>query len=121
MAEEGIFCTNADVLKKATIFATSAGSDEAFTNAFITQAESYINVLTRKNWSDIFTAKNIDVKNILKEAASNLAAIYVINYDTSLFPSRTMYRDTINTLWARFQQCITLLSDPKAVIFMEGA
>ena len=52
MADTGIFCQNADVLRKAGANASSTATAEAYTNDFIAQAESVINAMTRYNWSD---------------------------------------------------------------------
>ena len=96
---------------------------EAYTNEYIAQAEAYINVVTRKIWATstaTFAALNVNVRKILSEAASNLAAIYVISYDMSGFTSRVEAEDMINVLYARFIQCIQILQDQEAVTYMSG-
>jgi len=121
MADTGIFCTSAEVLQKAGAKASATSKAEAYTNSFVAQAESFINILCHTNYSDTYTTLNIDKKAILKEAASNLAAIYVINYDFSGFTTRTEAEDMINILWARFQQCIEILSASTNVTFLNNA
>src|SRR3990167_8903586 len=98
MADTGIFATTAEVGRKAGSGKSATSSAEAYVNDFMTQAESVINTLTRYNWSDAYATLNADVKGILKEAASNLAAIYVIQYDMSGFASRVHAEDSINIL-----------------------
>ena len=121
MADTGIFATTAEVIRKAGANASSVSAAEAYINDFMTQAESYINVMTRKNWSDAYSSLNVDVKGLLKLAASNLAAIYVIQYDMSGFSSRTEAEDMINILWDGANSAINLLKDQKSVAFMEEA
>ena len=121
MADTGIFATTTEVLRKAGYGASTTSSAEAYTNDFMTQAESYINTLCRKNYSDTYSTLNVDVKGILKEASSNLAAIYVIQYDVSGYPSVRSAENIININWKRFLQCIKLLTDDKTQTFINGA
>ena len=120
MADEGIFATTTEILRKAGAGASAAASDEAFTNQFVAEAESYINILTGTNYSDtgVFTGLTAGKKNILKEAASNLAAIYVVQYDTKGYDSTRIAENIMNTNWRRFVQCIKLLIDRSNVTFL---
>lgn len=117
MADTGIFCTTAEVGYKAGANASATSKAEVYTNSFVTQAESVINVATRYNWSDAYATLNVDKKGILKEAASNLAAIYVINYDMSGFTSRAEAESMITVLRDGFLRNISLLRDIKAQEF----
>lgn len=109
MADTGIFCTGTEVGYKAGYGASATALAEAYTNSFISQAESYINARTLINWSDAYSGLNVDLKGILKDAASSLAAIYVINYDTRGLASRQEALIRINVLWARVEECCKLL------------
>jgi len=122
MAQTGIFCSGAHVLRKAGVNVNSTVSGaEAFVNDFIAQAESYINVASRNNWSDDYGSLNADVKEILKEAASDLAAIYFINYDMSGYTSRSEAESMVTILRDRANHCISLLRDKKSEDFIDGA
>jgi len=124
MADTGIFATTAEVQRKIGINASTTSNVEAYINDFISQAESYINAASRKNWSDEYTGLNADIKGILKEAASNLAAIYVLNYDLgtiSAATSRAEAEDRITILWERFQQCIEVLKEIGTTKFLSEA
>lgn len=120
MVETGIFTTRDEVLRKAGAGASTVSSDEIYTNDFIAQAESYINILTGTNYSagTVFTDLTAGKKNILKEAASNLAAIYVIQYDVSGYLSVRAAENIINMNWRRFVQCVKLLIDRSNVTFL---
>lgn len=120
MADTGIFATTAEVSRKVGANASATSNAEAYINDFMTQAESEINVATRKNWSDAYSALNVDVKGILKEAASNLAAIYVIQFDMSA-ANRVEMEDRINVLRDSYLRCISILRDLKTREFMVEA
>lgn len=121
MADEGIFCTTAEVERKAGANCSATSKAEAYTNDYVTQAESEINAACRYNFSDNYATLNADVKGILKQAASNLAAIYVIQYDMSGFTSRIEAEDMINVLRDGYLRCISLLRDKKTQTFLNGA
>tara|TARA_R100000049_G_C1859513_1_gene23572 strand:+ start:141 stop:506 length:366 start_codon:yes stop_codon:yes gene_type:complete len=121
MADTGIFATTAEVQRKAGANASATSKAEAYVNDYMTQAESLINVATRYNWSDAYSGLNADVKGILKEVASNLAAIYVIEYDFSGFTSRIEAEDMINVLRDAALRGLSILRDLKQQDFMNGA
>jgi len=120
MADTGIFATTAEVERKAGANASATSKAEAYVNDYMTQAESEINSITRHNWSDDYSGLDVDVKGLLKEAASNLAAIYVINYDMSGYSSRTEAENMVNILRDGYLRCISLLREQKVRDFMEG-
>lgn len=121
MADTGIFCTTAEVLRKAGVGASAVSSAEAYTNDFVSQAESFINCATRKNWSDAYASLNVDVKEILKMAASCLAAIQVINYDMAGYPSREHAETMCDVLKTLANECIAILMDMNTQTFATGA
>ena len=121
MAHTGIFATKAECDAKAGENVDATGWTEANINAWCLQAESYINCVCRKNYSDVYAAGlNVDVKYLLTEAASNLVAIYGISYNMAGYTSRIEAEDMINVLWERFQQCIELLKDQKTVTYIDN-
>jgi hypothetical protein len=120
MAEAGTMCINADVIKKAGDGASSTSTAEAYTNEYILQAESFINCVTRHNFTTGYAGLNVAVKYLLKEAASNLAAIYAITYDMSGYTSISRAELLVNINWIRFKQCMRLLMEQKTITFMKG-
>lgn len=121
MADTGIFATTAEIGYKAGANASTVSKAEAYTNSYIAQAESWINARTLYNWSDAYAGLNADVKGILKDAGSSLAAIYVINYDMSGFTSRQEALIMINILWARVEECCKLLEKEANRTFTQEA
>lgn len=126
MADTGIFATHAEILRKAglgvnTIFSAGDATADAHLNDFISQAESYINVLTGVNYSDTYSTLNVDKRGILKEASSNLAAIYITQFDTDGYSSLREAENIINANWARFVQIISLLKSKNETDFITAA
>ena len=121
MADTGIFCTTAEVQRKAGANASTTSNVEAYINDFVTQAESFINVTCLYNFSDAYSSLNADVKGLLKEVASNLAAIYVINYDMSGFSSRVEAETMLDVLRDRVVKGLELLKSKVHVDFMINA
>jgi len=121
MADTGIFATTAEVQYKAGANASAVSKAEACINSYMAQAESLINSICKCNFSDNYSALNADVKGILKEVASNLAAIYVIQYDMSGFTSRTEAEDMINVLRDGAIRGLAILKDKNVQDFINGA
>lgn len=121
MADTGIFCTTAEVARKAGANASATSVAEAYVNDYVTQAESIINTICRFNFSDAYTGLNVDVKGILKQVASDLAAIYVIQFDMSGFTTRTEAEDMINILRDSALRGLSILRDQKQKDFINGA
>jgi hypothetical protein len=121
MAYTGIFATLLEVQYKAGANASAVSNTETYINSYMAQAESTINAVTRTNYSDSYAALDADVKGILSEVASNLAAIYVIQYDMSGFTSRTEAEDMINVLRDGALRGMSLLRDKKVQTFIDGA
>ena len=112
----GTLCLSGAVILKAganvnSIMANGALTAEAMLVPFINQAESVINVATNYNWTDNYAALNADVKMILEEAASNLAAMYAIQYDMSGYSSPEEVSTMLDVLHDAFNRSIKLLED----------
>jgi hypothetical protein len=121
MVDTGIFCTTAEVGYKAGANASTTSIAEAYTNSYVAQAESRINSDTLYNWSDKYGTLNADVKNILKEAASNLAATYAITYDMGGFNSRAEAQAMIDVLLYNYGECIKILQKEANRTFVQEA
>lgn len=121
MADTGIFATTSEIQNKAGANASATSKAEAYTNDYVSQAESLINTICRYNFTDNFAALNADTKGVLKEVASNVAAIYVIQYDMSGFSSRVEAEDMINILRDAALRGLSVLKDRKVVDFIIGS
>ena len=120
MADDGIFATTAEVQRKVGVNVSSVSNTEAFINQYMTEAESWINAKTGVNYSDTFTSLNVDKKGLLKMAASCMAAVDVISYDTSGIPAREA-ETRIDVLTDKYQKAISMLKQKKASDFVSAA
>lgn len=118
MADTGIFASTSDVEKKCGANASATSKAEAYCNKYLFQVESQINADCRYNFSDNYAALNDDTKGILQEIATNLAAIYTIQYDMSGYSSRIEAEDMINILRDAALRNIKLLKDKKVTDFI---
>jgi hypothetical protein len=121
MVDTGIFTTNAKVLMKAGLSASAISGAEAYTNEYISLAESVINSTVRYNFSDNYALLNTDTKCILSDIASSIAAIYVIMYDMSNYSTRVEAEDIINILYDSYNKSLTILKDKKVQDFINDS
>jgi|TARA_R100000501_G_C2630530_1_gene125951 outer membrane protein OmpA-like peptidoglycan-associated protein len=121
MADTGIFATTAEVGYKAGANASGTSNSEAYINNYMTQVESFINSAVRFNFSDNYSTLNVDTKNILKQIASDLAAIYVIQFDMSGFTTRIEAEDMVNILRDAALRGISILRDKKVQDFINAS
>jgi len=122
MADFGIWTKNVDIQAKAGTNANATAKAVAATDIYVLEVEAMVNVLTRYNWSDAFTAGlNADVSGILKMVTSNLCAMYVIMWDMSGFTSRIEAEDMVNILRDQALQGLSILRDKKNQDFVNGA
>ncbi len=112
-------------LSGAALFKAGANVSTALVEAdydyALLQAEGAINTATRFNWIDVYSTLNVDVKFVLEEACSDLAAIYLIQYDMSGYTSRGEAESMITVLRDGFLRDISLLKDIKQQTFVNGA
>jgi len=121
MADTGIFATTLEVQYKTGAKASATSNVEAYINSYMAQAESFINIAVRYNFSDVYATLNDDVKKILSEVSSNLAAIYVISFDMSGYTSLIEAEDMITMLRDAALRGISLLRDKKQETFIKNA
>jgi len=122
MADFGIWTKNVDIQAKAGTGASATAKAVAATDVYVLEVESFINSITRYNWSDAVTAGlNADTQGILKMVSSNLCAIYVIQWDMSGYTSRIEAEDMVNVLRDQALAGMSLLRDQKVKDFITGA
>ena len=117
MADEGTFCTTVEVVRKTGSGANATAAAEAYTNQFVKEIEGYIMASVRYDLKTNYAAINVETKELLREATSNLAAIYVINYDMSGYTSRTEAELMINVLKMRAEENIQIIKDQKTITY----
>lgn len=106
---------------KAGANVNSTYTGAAYLLEFGLQAEGVINSESGYNWSDWYTALAAsypDVERLLVDAASNLAAMYVINADMSGFTNIQEAQARINLLFEMYKRDIALLIKERAKDFV---
>ena len=93
------------------------GSD-AKIDLWISEAESYINALTRYDWVAVYSSLAADKKKILQELASSYAAMNVIAYDMAGFSSRIAAENKMVFLNNAVLRCVDILKEDKTQIFI---
>lgn len=119
----GTLCTLADAVNKAGVNASSSATNESLVSDFVKQAEGVINSVTRFDWVDKYSVITDDVKFILNQVASDLAATYIINYD--LEPSdgsqlRVTSETMINVYRETIARGLSLLKNQEVKDFIIG-
>lgn len=128
MAWTGIYvATLVEFQYKCGAKCSATSKAEAYGNSFVQQAESIINILCRKVFAantSAFTALPATTKYLLTAAASDLAAVYAIQFaltqDASgaTFPNRGEAEDMVVILRDDFLRCISMLRDKKMQDFL---
>ena len=96
----------------ANVSATATGA--AYTLAFGLMVEGNINVASGFDWSTWYTAYSVTyphVAQLLVDAATNLGAIYIINYDMSGFTNIQEAVARMNTLYSIYVAELGMLKD----------
>ncbi len=117
MADEGTFCTTANVQYKAGANASATSKAEAYTNQFVKEIEGWIMVRTRYDFKTLYATLNAETKELLRLITSNLAAIPVITFDMSGFTTRIEAESMINALWSTALEAMKTLEDQKSVTY----
>tara|TARA_Y100000310_G_C20301073_1_gene631812 strand:- start:254 stop:643 length:390 start_codon:yes stop_codon:yes gene_type:complete len=116
-----LFKAGENVNAKVADGSTLDQNGDILVDLFIVEAESNINVSSRFNFTDEYASLNEDVKRILNQIASDLAAMQAIAYDMSGYTSRTEAEDMINVLRDAALRGLSILRDKKPQTFMKNA
>ena len=113
-------CSSAAITTKAGLGVNStAASSEALLQRLSEQAEARIAAVSREDWVSLYSGLTAGTKEILDDACSNLAAIYLVAYDMSGYTSRVEAEDIINVLRDSALFNLGLLKDQKRVKFIK--
>ncbi len=116
----GTLCTLANAINKAGANASVIATNETLVSDFVRQAEGVINSVTRFNWVGEYSTLTNDVKFILNDVASSLAAIYIITYDISGFTDRVEAETMINVYRDSALRNLGLLRNQNVKEFITG-
>jgi len=120
MVVTSVMTTGAEITAKEGA-GVSASVTDAMHDAWVLQAESFMNVFCRVNYSDTYASLNVDVKYIFSDVVSSMVAINGIAYDLSGYTSRTEAEDKINILRDGILRNLSILRDKKMQTFINDA
>lgn len=115
-----IFATTAEVQRKVHVNADATANLAAFIDDYMSQVESMINVTTLRNWSDDFAGLDVDVKGILKMAATELAAMMVEKYNMDAIGRSTAIASANAHIYFYNLAIKELIKINQAQAFMDG-
>ncbi|MEA1877247.1 MAG: hypothetical protein U9N86_10320, partial [Bacteroidota bacterium] len=96
MAATSIMSTDAEMNAMAGENVDVTGWTDANKTAWGLQAECFLNILIRENFSDSYASLNIDIKYILNEYVARYVALCGITYNMAGFTSIIEAEDMIN-------------------------
>jgi len=108
------YATSTEMVYKAGANVSATATGAVYTEAFGEMVEGNINVASGMDWSTwwgIYAASYPYVAELLRDAATNLGAIYIINYDMSGFTNIQEAVSRINTLYAIYISELALLKE----------
>lgn len=114
----GTLCTLADAVNKAGANANSTATNESLVSDFVRQSEGVINATTRFDWIAQYSSLTDQVKYILNEVASEMAAIKIITYDPSGYTDIVEAETMINVYRENVQRGLSLLRNQEVRRFM---
>jgi|APSaa5957512576_1039674.scaffolds.fasta_scaffold01415_9 hypothetical protein len=114
----GTLCTLADARNKGGANASSTATNESLVSDYVKQAEGIINAVTRFDWVAQYASLTDEVKFILNQTASDLAAIYIITYDMSGFTDRVEAETMVNVYRESVARGLSLLRNQEVKSFM---
>ena len=120
MAATSIMSTDAEMLAMAGENVDATGFTDANKTAWGLQAESFLNNLTRINFSDSYAALNEDVKLILSEYVARYVGVCAIAYNMAGFTTRLEAEDMLNVHFFRMSEIQKLIVDQKVITFIKG-
>lgn len=107
-------CTSGAMVTQAGANVSStAKTSGAILEQFSSQAEGYINGMTRYDWVGNYGNIGTNFKPILADASACLGAMYLASYDPSGYTSRGEYEDIVNVCYDRAMNAIKVLADEK--------
>jgi len=105
-------CTSGAIVAKcgANVSAVAAASD-ALVQQFALEAEDFVNLATRYDWTKNFTAEvsGAIVQYAISDAVASIAGTSLIAYDMSGYMTRGEAEDLINILYDRAGRIIEYL------------
>ena len=91
------------------------------TGAWVLQAECFVNIFIRINYSDTYATLNVDVRYVFSDIVSSMVAINGIMYDTTGYDTLQEAEDKVQILRDGILRNLSVLRDKKYTDFINGA
>ena len=88
---------------------------------WIVEAENFINLLCRYDFTANYLSLNANTKQILREAATCLAAMYAVSFDMGGYTSLAEAETIIDVCRDGAERALGLLVDQKSVTYVKQA
>lgn len=111
MADEGTYATTAEVQRKVPVGSSSTANVEAYINQYIKESERVIDLQCNFDFYTNYASQSNAIKELLRQAASALAAIKVICYDIDGFGNVELVKLHMNNLWTEYDEVRDKLKD----------
>ncbi len=113
-----ILTTEAEIQQKSGANVNTDFNTTAMTASNL-RAESVINCITRRNWSDDYGTLSVDVKHILSDFCSSFVAIEAISFDMDSI-GRSIAESMITVLRDGMLRNLQILRDKNTETFIDG-
>ena len=120
MVVVSIMTTEGEIDSKEGANVSTALTD-AMHDAWVLQAENFVNIFARFNFSDNWGTLNVDVKWFLSDIVSSMVAMNGILYDPSGYTKLREAEDKINFLRDGVLRNLSILRDKKQQDFINKA
>ncbi len=90
---------------------TATANSELLVELWIIEAESLVNVITKTDFTTLYSGLDESVKRLLQAAVSDLAASYCVAHDMVAYGSRTEAEDLVNLLETKGLRAIGILRE----------
>jgi hypothetical protein len=91
-----------------------------YASNFVSNAEAFVNAVTRYDWTTNWSSITSTAKNIVKEAIITLAAAWIVDYDVKGYDSRFEAEYISLALLARSDRALATLLDENVKKFIHG-
>ena len=112
-------CIQADIDLKAGTNVSSAITAGQYT-LMINDSEAYIMGLTRIDWVTLYSGLDATLKLILRDACSARSARVAINFDMSVYTSRSEAQKMLDVNQTIFDECMRVIKEEFASDFIRG-
>lgn len=113
MADEGKYATTTEVQRMVPVGSSATSNAETYINQYIKMAERLIDIQCNFNFYAVYDDASFpaSLKEDLRLAASALAAMMVMNYDTNGFGVLGRFQLQYNFLWTCYKEVIDKLKE----------